>query len=148
MSHFIGLVFVNPMECDIDEMLAPFNEQDEEYMQFVDKTDEVKAEYDKLPESCPNEGTFTEEIDRTDEVNKIWDEAPDEPEEGSEERFWKPYTKKEYPTPTDIALNKDFEVVPDETKRNGVRFVQKVVREWRLEASKEKYPTLDAYAKE
>ena len=147
MSHFIGLVFLRP-DADLDETLAPFNEQDEEYMQFVDKTDEVKAEYDKLPESCPSEGTFTEEIDRTDEVNRIWDEADDEPEEGSEDKMWRPYTKKEYPTPTDIALNKKYEVVPDETKRNGVRFVQTVERKWEYEGSKEKYPTLDDFAKE
>ena len=60
MSHFIGLVFLRPQD-DLDEVLAPFNEQDEEYMEFVDKTDEIKAEYNKLPETCPSEGTFIEE---------------------------------------------------------------------------------------
>ena len=145
MSHFIGLVFLRP-DADLDETLAPFNEQDEEYMEFVDKTDEVKAEYDKLPESCPSTGTYTDEIDRTDEVNRIWDEAADEPEEGSEDLFWKPYTKKEYPTPTDIARNKGYEIVPDESKRDGVRFVQKVERKWEYEASKEKYPTIKEFA--
>lgn len=147
MSHFIGLVFVRP-EDDLDDILAPFNEQDEEYMQFVDKTDEVKAEYEKLPESCPSEGTYIEEIDRTDVINEVWDNAADEPEEGAEDKFWKPYTKKEYPTPSDIAKDKEYEIVPDETKRDGVRFVQKVERRWEYEPSKEKYPTLDAFAKD
>lgn len=147
MSHFIGLVFVRP-EDDLDEILAPFNEQDETYMEFVDKTDEVKAEYEKLPESCPSEGTYIDTIDRTDMVNEIWDNAADEPEEGAEDKLWRPYTKKEYPTPSDIARDKKYEIVPDETKRDGVRFVQNVERKWEYEPSKAKYPTLDAYAKE
>ena len=147
MSHFIGLVFLRP-DADLDETLAPFNEQDEEYMEFVDKTDEVKEKWDKMPESCPSEGTFTEEIDRTDMVNEIWDEAADEPEEGTEDKLWRPYTKKEYPTPADIAKDKNYEVVPDETKRDGVRFVQKMERKWEYEPSREKYSTIDKFAKE
>lgn len=147
MSHFIGLVFVRP-EDDLDEILAPFNEQDETYMEFVDKTDKVKAEYEKLPESCPSEGTYIEEIDRTDDVNEIWDNAADEPEEGAEDKLWRPYTKKEYPTPSDIARDKKYDIVPDETKRDGVRFVYKAERKWEHEGSKEKYPTLDKFAKE
>lgn len=146
MSHFIGLVFVRP-EDDLDEILAPFNEQDEEFMQFVDKSEEVKAEFAKLPESCPSEGTFTESIDRTDLVNEIWDNAADEPEPGTEDKFWKSYTKKEYPTPSDIAKDKNYRIVEDETKRNGLRFEQEVERKWEYEPSKEKYPTLDAFAK-
>lgn len=147
MSHFIGLVFLRP-DADLDLTLAPFNEQDEEYMEFVDKTDEVKETYDKLPETCPTEGTYTEEIDCTDEVNDIWDNAVDELTEEQEKGFWKPYNKKDYPTPTDIAKDKDLEVVEDETKRDGVRFVRKIERKWEYEASKEKYPTLDKYAKD
>jgi hypothetical protein len=148
MSHFIGLVFINPDYQDVDMVLEPFNEQDEEYMEFVDKTDEVKAGFEKLPEDCPTEGTFTEEIDRTDMVNEIWDNAADEPEEGSEDKFWKPYTKKEFPTPTDIAKDKNYRIVEDETKRDGVRFVQDVERKWEYEPSKAKYPTLDKFAKD
>ena len=147
MSHFIGLVFVRP-EDDLDEILAPFNEQDETYMEFVDKTDEVKAEYEKLPESCPSEGTYIDTIDRTDMVNEIWDNAADEPEEGAEDKFWKPYTKKEFPTPSDIARDKKYEIVPDGTKRDGVRFVQNVERKWEYEPSKAKYPTINDYAKD
>lgn len=146
MSHFIGLVFVRPQD-DLDEILAPFNEQDEKYMEFVDKTDKVKAEYEKLPESCPSEGTFTEEIDRTDMVNQVWDEAADSLSPEDENTFWKPYTKDKYPTPADIAKDKSYEVVPDETKRDGVRFVQKVEREWKYQPSKEKFPTLNEFAK-
>jgi hypothetical protein len=112
MSHFIGLVFLRP-EDSLEDVLAPFNEQDETYMEFVDKTDEVKAEFEKLPESCPTEGTFIEEIDRTDMVNEIWDNAKDEPEPGEEDRLWRPYTKKEFPTPSDIAKDKEYEIVPD-----------------------------------
>ena len=145
MSHFIGLVFLRP-DADLDSTLECFDEQNEEYMEFVDKTDEVKAEFAKLPESCPSEGTYTEEIDRTDLVNEIWDNAVDELSEEEEKEFWKPYTKKEYPTPTDIAKDKGYEIVPDETKRDGVRFVQKVERRWEYEPSKAKYPTLDKYA--
>ena len=44
MSHFIGLVFLRPGD-DLENVLAPFNEQDEEYMEFVDKTDEVKEKW-------------------------------------------------------------------------------------------------------
>ena len=111
-------------DADLDETLAPFNEQDEEYMEFVDKTDEVKEKWDKMPESCPSEGTFIEEIDRTDMVNEVWDEAADTLSPEDEDSFWKPYTKDKYPTPADIAKDKGYEVVPDETKRDGVRFVQ------------------------
>ena len=53
MSHFIGLVFLRPSD-DLDEVLAPFNEQDEEFMEFVDKTDEVKEAWEKIPETCPS----------------------------------------------------------------------------------------------
>lgn len=148
MSHFIGLVFVDPMENDLETMLEPFDEQNEEYMQFVDKTDEIKEAYGKLPDTCPSEGTYIEEIDRTDLVNEVWDNAEDELEEGDEDAFWRPYTKKEYPTPSDIAKDKEYEIIPDESKRDGVRFVQKVERKWEYEASKEKYPTLDKFAKE
>lgn len=145
MSHFIGLVFV-PMDTDLETMLAPFNEQDETYMEFVDKTDEVEQEYAKLLDSCPKEGTFIDEIDRTDLVNEIWDNAKDKLEEEDEESFWQPYTKDKYPTPMDIAEDKGYKVVVDETKRGGVRFVQEGKREWKYVPSREKYPTLDAYA--
>ena len=144
MSHFIGLVFLRP-DADLEETLAPFNEQDEEYMEFVDKTDEVKDAYAKLPDTCPSEGTFVDEIDRTEMVNQIWNEAADTLSPEDEDAFWKPYTKDKYPTPADIARDKGYEVVEDE---NGTRFVQKVTREWKYEASLEKYPTLDNYAKE
>lgn len=147
MSHYIGLVFLRP-DADLEETLAPFDEQSEEYMEFVDKTDEVKEKWDKMPESCPSEGTFIEEIDRTDLVNQIWDEAADTLSEEDENEFWKPYTKDKYPTPTAIAEDKGYEVVPDETKRDGVRFVQKYESKWEHEASKAKYPTLDKLAKE
>ena len=147
MSHFIGLVFLRP-DADIDEVLAPFNEQDEEYMEFVDKTDEVNAAWEKLRDTCPTEGTFIEEIDRTDMVNEIWEEAADVLKPEDEDRFWKPYTKQDYPTPADIARDKKYDVVPDESKPNGVRFVQRVEREWQYEPSKEKYPKIDKFAKE
>ena len=147
MSHFIGLVFLRP-DADLDETLAPFNEQDEEFMEFVDKTDEVNAEWEKLRDTCPTEGTYTETIDRTDMVNEIWDNAPDALDEEDEKEFWKPYTKKDYPTPTDIAKDKKYDVVPDESKRDGVRFEQEVERKWEYEPSKEKYPTIDKFAKD
>jgi len=147
MSHFIGLVFLRP-DDDLEEVLAPFNEQDEEFMEFVDKTDEVKERWDKMPESCPSEGTFTEEIDRTDLVNEIWDEAEDVLSPENEGAIWTPYTKDKYPTPADIARNKEYKIVPDETKRNGVRFVQEYEAKWEYEPSKEKYPTMDKLAKE
>ena len=145
MSHFIGLVFLRP-DADLDDVLAPFNEQDEKYMEFVDKTDEVKEGFAKLRESCPSEGTFMDEIDRTEMINQIWDEAPDSIAPEDEDEFWKPYTKKDFPTPADIAKDKKYDIVPDESQRNGVRFVQRVEREWQYEPSKEKYPTIDKYA--
>ena len=145
MSHFIGLVFLRP-DADLDETLAPFNEQDEEYMEFVDKTDEVKEAFAKLPDTCPSEGTYIDEIDRTDIINEVWDKAKDEPEEGDEDALWRGYTKKEFPTPSDIAKEKGYEIIPDETKRDGVKFVQKVEREWQYEPSLEKYPTIKVFA--
>lgn len=147
MSHFIGLVFMRP-DNDLEETLAPFDEQNEDYFEFVDKTDEVKAEYEKLPDTCPSGGTYTEIIDRTDLVNEIWDNAVDELNPEDEKEFWKPYTKKDYPTPADIAKDKNYDIVPDETKRNGLRFEQKVERNWEYQPSKEKYPTLKDYATE
>lgn len=147
MSHFIGLVFLRP-DADLEETLAPFNEQDEEYMEFVDKTDEVKEKWEKIPATCPSEGTFTEEIDRTDEVNEVWDEAEDVLPKEKEDAFWTPYTKDKYPTPADIAKDKGYKIVPDETKRDGVRFVQEYEAKWEYEPSKEKYPTIDLLAKE
>jgi hypothetical protein len=146
MSHFIGLVFLRPND-DLDEVLAPFNEQDEEFMEFVDKTDEVKEEWEKIPETCPSEGTFIEEIDRTDLVNEIWDEAEDTLSPEDENALWKPYTKDKYPTPADIAKDKGYKIVPDETKRDGVRFVQECESKWEYEPSREKYPTIDELAK-
>lgn len=148
MSHFIGLVFLRPEEAGLEETLECFDEQNERYMEFVDKTEEVKAQWDKLPESVPSEGTYTEEIDRTDMVNEIWDKAADTLAPEDEGGLWTPYTKDKYPTPTDIAKDKDYEVVPDDTKRDGVRFVQKVERRWQYEPSKEKFPTIDELAKE
>lgn len=147
MSHFIGLVFLRP-DADLEETLAPFNEQDEEYMEFVDKTDEVKEKWEKIPATCPSEGTFTKEIDRTDEVNEVWDEAEDVLPKEKEDALWMPYTKDKYPTPADIAKDKGYKIVPDETKRDGVRFVQEYEAKWEYEPSKEKYPTIDLLAKE
>lgn len=146
MSHFIGLVFLRP-DADLEETLAPFNEQDEEYMEFVDKTDEVKEKWDKLPHTCPSDGKYTVTVDETDRVNQIWDEAADEPDPEDKNSFWKPYTKKDFPTPADIAKNKGWAVIPDETKRNGVRFERTYEASWEYEPSKEKYPTMDKLAK-
>ena len=147
MSHFIGLVFLRP-DADLDETLAPFNEQDDEFMEFVDKTDEVKEKWEKVPETCPSEGTFTEEIDRTDLINEIWDEAEDTLPTEDEGSIWTPYTKDKYPTPADIAKDKGYKIVPDETKRDGLRYVQEYETKWEYEPSKEKYPTIDLLAKE
>lgn len=50
MSHFIGLVFVDTENNNIDDILAPFNEQDDNYCEFVDCTEEVEEEFANLPE--------------------------------------------------------------------------------------------------
>lgn len=50
MSHFIGLVFVDTNETNLETMLEPYNEQDERFMDFEDRTEEVEAEYDALPD--------------------------------------------------------------------------------------------------
>ena len=147
MSHFIGLVFLRPNDS-LEEVLAPFDEQDETFMEFVDKTDEVKEKWEKIPATCPKEGTFTEEIDRTDLINEIWDEAESFLSPENENAMWTPYTKDKYPTPADIAKDKGYKIVPDETKRDGVRFVQEYEANWEYEPSKEKYPTIDKLAKE
>ena len=149
MSHFIGLVFVDPSWNDLDTMLEPYNEQTEDpaFLEFVDTTDEIKEAYDKLPDTTPLMGKFTEMLDETDLINRIWNEAPDELNEEDEDKLWKPYTKKEYPTPSDIARDKGFKIVPDESKEGGFRFEREVERDWRYEPSKEKYPTIDEFAK-
>ena len=148
MSHFIGLVFVDPNENDLETMLEPYNEQTEDpaYLEFVDKTDELKKAFDEMPDSCPSTGTFKEMLDETDLINKIWDEAPDELDEEQEGAFWKPCNKKDEPTPADIARVKKMNIVPDETKRDGLRFEREVERHWEYEPSKEKYPTMKALA--
>lgn len=52
MSHFIGLVFVNTNETNVDTLLEPFDEQtnDENYCVFEDCTDEIQEKFDDLPE--------------------------------------------------------------------------------------------------
>lgn len=50
MSHFIGLVFVDTETNNIDDILAPFNEQDDNYFEFIDCTDEVRERFESLPE--------------------------------------------------------------------------------------------------
>ena len=49
MSHFIGLVFADA-STNYEELLAPYNEQDEDYCEFQDRTDEVRERWEKLPE--------------------------------------------------------------------------------------------------
>ena len=49
MSHFIGLVFVDQYN-NYEEMLEPFNEQNEDYYQFEDCTDEVTERWNTLPD--------------------------------------------------------------------------------------------------
>ena len=109
-------------------------------------TDEVRAEWEKVPDTCPSEGTFTETIDRTDMVNEIWDEAPDAFEDEGE--YGRPYTKKEFPTPTDIAKNKGYTIVSDDTKRDGVRFEQVINHRWERMPSRAKFPTIDIFARD
>lgn len=149
MSHFIGLAFVDPSENDLETMLEPYNEQTEDafYLEFVDKTDEVKEMFDTMPESCPSRGTFTETLDKTDLINEIWENAPDKlDDEQKEKDFWRPYSKEEYPTPSAIAEDKGFTIVPDDSKPNGVRFETEVERQWEYQPSKTKYPTMDELA--
>ena len=64
MSHFIGLVFVNTNESNLDALLEPFDEQtnDEEYLEFTDCTDEIQEKFDNLPEKD----------ERLDENGKPW----------------------------------------------------------------------------
>lgn len=50
MSHFIGLVF-HDCDTNYEDLLAPFNEQDEHYFSFQDRTDEVKERWEKLPDN-------------------------------------------------------------------------------------------------
>ena len=52
MSHFIGLVFVNTNESNLDMMLEPFDEntENEQYLEFTDCTEEVQNKFNTLPE--------------------------------------------------------------------------------------------------
>ena len=142
MSHYIGLVFV-PSDNDLDTMLAPYDEQtdNEEFIDFVDCTKEVKEKYESLPDTLPAEGKFTEEIDKTDEVNEIWEKSPDELSEEQKHSIWQPYSKDRYPTPADIAKDKGYSI------ENG-RFIQRVERDYKHTPTKEKYPTIGVLAKE
>lgn len=64
MSHFIGLVFVNSNENDLDFVLAPYDEQtdDENHLMFEDCTEEIQQKFDSLPEKD----------ERLDENGKPW----------------------------------------------------------------------------
>lgn len=52
MSHFIGLVFVNTEKDNLEDLLAPYDEQseDEKYVEFADCMDEIQERFDSLPE--------------------------------------------------------------------------------------------------
>lgn len=52
MSHFIGICFTIGGESILDANLEPYDEQteDKEYLEFVDCTEEVKGEFESLPE--------------------------------------------------------------------------------------------------
>lgn len=50
MSHFIGLCFVYGGESMLEENLAPYNEQDEDYCIFEDCTQELEEKFASLPE--------------------------------------------------------------------------------------------------
>lgn len=87
MSHFVGLVFVNNEEANVDMPLEPYCEEPEpEYEEWEDHTDEVKEEFEKLPEK----------------------------EEGKEEKDY-PKDKAHYPTIQDFARKwYGYEVRTDE----------------------------------
>lgn len=50
MSHFIGLVFTKGDEDTLDGLLAPYDENSDEYSIFEDCTDELKEKFNSLPE--------------------------------------------------------------------------------------------------
>lgn len=50
MSHFVGLVFVNEDESNLDFNLECYNEQDEKYFEFEDRTEELEEKFNSLPE--------------------------------------------------------------------------------------------------
>lgn len=50
MSHFIGLVFVNTDNNDLDYMLEPYNEQSNTFCEFEDCTEEIQQKFDSLPD--------------------------------------------------------------------------------------------------
>lgn len=64
MSHFIGLVFVNTEESNLDVLLEPYDEQtdNEQYLEFTDCTDEIQEKFDNLPDKD----------ERLDENGKPW----------------------------------------------------------------------------
>lgn len=50
--HYIGLVFVNPNDT-LEDVLEPFNENNEKYYEFIDLTDEVISEWNRMPDTLP-----------------------------------------------------------------------------------------------
>lgn len=57
MSHFIGLVFVDTKITDIENLLAPFNERDDNYYEFFDCTEEVEETFNSLPDKDEDKKT-------------------------------------------------------------------------------------------
>ena len=54
--HYIGLVFVNKDVDNVDTILEPFDEQNEDYKEFEDRTEEVEDLFARLPEKDDESG--------------------------------------------------------------------------------------------
>ena len=50
--HYIGLVFVNPNDT-LEDVLEPFDESNDKYYEFIDLTDEVVSEWNRMPDTLP-----------------------------------------------------------------------------------------------
>lgn len=81
MSHFATLV-IHKEGADIDEILAPFCETDEEFFEFYDFTDKLKKEYStdtakrvKMPDGkyydCGDK-IFAKEVSKTGNNGLVW----------------------------------------------------------------------------
>lgn len=85
MSHFTTLI-IHKDGADIDEILAPFCETDENFFEFVDYTDEMKKEYYndtveriKMPDGkCydTNEKMFIRKVSKDDYYRNMNGETP------------------------------------------------------------------------
>lgn len=106
MSHFSVITIGNP-----NDVLAPFNEQDEEYFAPVDNTEEYKKDYEKYHTTSENWLKFLRETGEEDNIvnfMKWWTSVGLVIREDDEDSIARAFASKEN---SFIIINKDGELV-------------------------------------